>query len=86
MKMTAQANGVPYSAFIANGWTREKMLEHGFLANEPLKERIMAARAELFILTLLVRDGIENGFNNNALELQCTRAEDAFEAVNELSE
>ncbi len=48
-----------------------------------LNARINDARSELFILTLLVRDGVENGFNNSALELQCTRAEDALEAVKE---
>ncbi|NVM42798.1 hypothetical protein HWX16_21015 [Ochrobactrum intermedium] len=51
-----------------------------------LDARIKDARSELFILTLLVRDGIENGFNNNALELQSSRTEDAFEAVKELAE
>ena len=55
--------------------------------NECKLETVMeAARAELFILTLLVRDGIESGFNNNALELQSSRTEDAFEAVKELAE
>lgn len=51
-----------------------------------LNARVKDARSELFILTLLVRDGIENGFNNNALELQSSRAEDALEAVKEISE
>ncbi len=86
MKMTAKANGMTYEALIVNGWTHEQLLEHGFLVNDSLKEGIKAARAELFMLTLLVRDGIANGFCGHALELQSLRTEDALEAVRDLSE
>ena len=48
------------------------------MTGHKLALQIKDAKAERFILTLLIRDGMENGFNENAMLLQADRAEEAL--------
>ncbi|QWK80040.1 hypothetical protein [Ochrobactrum sp. BTU1] len=64
------------------GAIRSLLSIHEVLVKD-VANKVDNTQAELFTLTLLVRDGIQNGFNTKALELACGRAEDALSAMSE---
>jgi hypothetical protein len=81
--MTEQYESAIDYLLTANDGSARGAIRSLLSVHEAFVKDMADTQAELLTLTLLVRDGIQNGFNAKALELACGRTEDALSAMSE---